>query len=80
MLRFRISNMGCGRCAKGVAAALREIDPAAQTTFDLDAREVSIATTLADSDRFDAALRAAGWKSEGLPADGSAPTYFVMDR
>jgi copper chaperone CopZ len=27
MLRFRISNMGCGGCAKGVAAALREIDP-----------------------------------------------------
>lgn len=67
MLRFRISNMGCGGCAKGVAAALREIDPAAQTTFDLDAREVSITTALNDADRFDAALRAAGWKSERLP-------------
>lgn len=66
MLRFRISNMGCGGCAKGVAAALREIDPAAQTTFDLDAREVRIATALNDANRFDAALRAAGWKSERL--------------
>ena len=42
MLRFRISNMGCSGCAKGVAKALREVDPIAQTTFDLDAREVRI--------------------------------------
>ena len=67
MLRFRISNMGCGGCAKGVAAALREIDPAAQATFDLGAREVTVATALSDTDRFDAALRASGWKSERLP-------------
>lgn len=67
MLRFRISNMGCGGCAKGVAAALREIDPAAQATFDLDAREVTVATALTEAGRFDAALRAAGWKSERLP-------------
>ena len=53
--------------ALGTAARDREIDPAAQTTFDLDAREVSITTALNDADRFDAALRAAGWKSERLP-------------
>jgi hypothetical protein len=43
-----------------------DLDPAAQTTFDLDAREVRIATALNDANRFDAALRAAGWKSERL--------------
>ena len=67
MLRFRISNMSCGGCAKGVAAALREVDPIAQTMFDLNAREVSVATALTDADRFDAALRASGWKFERLP-------------
>ena len=67
MLRFRISNLSCGGCAKGVAAALREVDPIAQTMFDLNAREVTVATALTDADRFDAALRASGWKSERLP-------------
>lgn len=68
MLRFRISNMGCSGCAKGVAAVLRDVDPNAQPTFDLDAREVSIATALTDADRFAAALHASGWKSERLSA------------
>lgn len=66
MLRFRISNMGCGGCAKGVAAVLRDVDPAAKATFNLDAREVSVATALNDPDRFAAALHASGWKSERL--------------
>mgnify|MGYP001216136376 CR=1 FL=1 len=67
MLRFRISNMSCGGCAKGVAAALREGGPIAQTMFGLNAREVPVATALTDADRFDAALRASGWKFERLP-------------
>ena len=66
MLRFRISNMGCGGCAKGVAAVLREVDPSAEATFDLDAREVSVATALNDAARFTTALHASGWKSERL--------------
>lgn len=66
MLRFRISNMGCGGCAKGVAAVFREVDPSAQATFDLDAREVSVATALHDAERFTTALQASGWRSEHL--------------
>lgn len=66
MLRFRISNMSCGGCAKGVAAVIREVDPDAQPTFDLAAREVSIATAPNDADRIIAALHASGWKSERL--------------
>lgn len=68
MLRFRISNMGCGGCAKGVAAVLRDVDPNARPTFDLEAREVSIAAAPNDADRFTAALHASGWKSERLAA------------
>lgn len=67
MLRIRISNMGCGGCAKGVAAVLRKVDPHAQPTFDLTAREVSIATAPNDADRFIAALHASGWMSKRLP-------------
>jgi len=69
MLRFRISNMGCDGCAKGVTAVLREIDPAAQTTFDLDACGVTVATALNDADRFDAVLR--DGSPNARPADDS---------
>lgn len=68
MLRFRISNMGCGGCAKRVAAVLRDVDPHAQATFDLTARDVSVTTEMNDPDRFATALRASGWKSDLLSA------------
>ena len=66
MLRFRISNMGCGGCAKGVTKVLRTVDPDALMTVDLSMREVSIQGSSADADRLDRELRAAGWKSERL--------------
>nr|WP_272876078.1 heavy-metal-associated domain-containing protein [Neoroseomonas soli] len=64
VLRFRIANMGCGGCAKGVTRVVRIVDPDAQVTFDLQTREVSIQGCAADADRFDRELRSAGWKSE----------------
>lgn len=66
MLRFRISNMGCGGCAKGVTKVLRTVDPNAQVTVDLGTREVSVRGSFMDADRFDHELRSAGWKSERL--------------
>ena len=67
MLRFRIANMGCGGCAKGVTKVLRTVDPDAQVTLDLGTREVVIESRGADAERFDRALRAAGWTSQPLP-------------
>lgn len=66
MLRFRIANMTCGGCAKGVAATLREVDPAMEPQFDLERREVTLPVT-ANGARFASALAEAGWQAETLP-------------
>ncbi len=66
MVRFRISNMTCGGCAKGVTAPLREVDPGAELRFDLERREVAVERARADVVRLEKALVDAGWKSERL--------------
>lgn len=68
MLRFRIANMNCGGCAKGVTATLREIDPTAELRFDLERREVAVEKTAADQAILETALASAGWKTERLAA------------
>ncbi len=66
MVRFRIANMNCGGCAKGVATTLKQVDPAAEPRFDLDRREVAIDKTAPDAALFEHALAAAGWQAERL--------------
>lgn len=66
MIRFRISNMTCAGCAKGVTSTLREVDPSAGLRFDLERREVAVEPALADAARLEWALAEAGWKSERL--------------
>ncbi|MGK7865447.1 heavy-metal-associated domain-containing protein [Falsiroseomonas sp. E2-1-a4] len=68
MVRFRISNMTCGGCAKGVTATLREVDPAAKPRFDLERREVAVEQASVDAARLEKALVDAGWVSERLGA------------
>lgn len=68
MVRFRITNMTCGGCAKGVTATLKEIDPGAELRFDLERREVSVEKTAATPAILETALTSAGWKSERLVA------------
>lgn len=68
MVRFRVPNMTCGGCAKGVAATVREVDPRAEVRVSLDRREVAIESATADADALDRALRGAGWESERLAA------------
>ena len=66
MLRFKIPNMACGGCAKGVTATVREVDPNAVVQVNLEQREVAVETKAADADTLDRALRDEGWKSERL--------------
>mgnify|MGYP002778994549 CR=1 FL=1 len=68
MVRFKIPNMSCGGCAKGVAAAVREVDPRAEVQVSLDRREIAIGSATADADALGRALRDAGWESERLDA------------
>jgi len=65
MLRFRITNMTCGGCVKGVAATLREAAPDAEPHFDPDRREVALEA--GDAARIERALADDGWESERLP-------------
>lgn len=68
MLRYRITNMTCGGCVKGVTATLREVDPTAQIDIALDRKEAAITPATADAARIEQALREAGWEAERLAA------------
>ncbi|MDJ0390311.1 heavy-metal-associated domain-containing protein [Roseomonas sp. E05] len=68
MPRFKIPNMACGGCAKGVTATLREVDPNAMVQVSLEQREVIVDSKAVDADTLERALRNAGWKSERLVA------------
>lgn len=41
-MRFRIENMTCGGCARGVARAIQSVDPAAKVVADPPSRMVDI--------------------------------------
>jgi copper chaperone len=64
MVRFRIANMRCGGCARGVTATLKGVDPDAELRVDLQHREVSVERTRADPAALEAALASAGWRCE----------------
>jgi copper chaperone len=66
MVRFRIANMTCGGCAKGVTATLRDATADAPLRFDLERREVEVDTAPSDGPRLAQALRAAGWEAAPL--------------
>ena len=68
MVRFRIANMSCGGCAKGVTATLKEIDPGVELRFDMPHREVAVERTTANAGAMQAALVSAGWQSERVAA------------
>ena len=43
MLRFAITNMNCGGCAKSVRAALGKVAPGAGVCVDLEHRQAKVA-------------------------------------
>jgi copper chaperone len=45
MIEFRLERMTCGHCAKAVASAIREVDPAAHMEVDLLNRKVKVDST-----------------------------------
>jgi len=55
-----LPGMTCGGCARGVAAAVRDLDPAAEVYPDLDNRRARIATSAPEA-RVRAALTEAGY-------------------
>jgi copper chaperone len=67
MHRFRIANMNCGGCAKGVTASLRQADPQAEVGINLGTRETAV-TSAIDTARLEQALRDGGWQVERISA------------
>lgn len=41
-MRFRIDNMTCGGCARGITKAIQSIDPEAEVSADVPARLVDV--------------------------------------
>jgi copper chaperone len=60
MLTLNIPNMNCGGCARGVAAAIHQVDPAAQVEPDLQGRTVAVKSSAPEA-RLREALTEAGF-------------------
>ena len=45
MLDLTIPDMTCGGCARGVTAAIKAVDPAAELTIDIDTHRVQVKTS-----------------------------------
>lgn len=59
-MQFHIDAMECGGCARGVTAAIRSVDPAAEVKADPATRAVQVVTT-APRERLVVALTDAGF-------------------
>ncbi len=60
MLELDLPGMTCGGCVRGVTAAVRDLDPAAEVEADLDRRRARITTTAPEA-RVRAVLTEAGY-------------------
>lgn len=70
MLRFHVSNMSCGGCAKGVTRAVQGIAAGAEVKVDLSTREISVSGTNDEAAVLDA-LERAGYRAESRMAQAA---------
>jgi copper chaperone len=59
-MKFEVLDMSCGGCANAITRAVNGIDPAAKLNIDVDAKLVTVDSTLVP-DRVLAAIEAAGF-------------------
>ena len=62
-MKLLIANMNCGGCARGVTAAIQNIDSKAKVKIDLAAKVVSI-ETIASIEQMTAALAKGGFPAQ----------------
>jgi len=60
MIELILPGMTCGGCARGVTAAIKSLDPAADVVTDVAARKVQV-TTIVDAEAVKNAVRNAGY-------------------
>jgi len=59
-MEFDIPSMSCGHCVSAVTQAVKQADPDAQVSVDLDTKKVTVQTTQ-DRETVAAALAEAGY-------------------
>ena len=65
MLKFEVEGMTCGHCAQAVTKAVKALDPGAEVTVDLSAKQV-LAQTQADAKAVAAAIVDAGYDVKNI--------------
>ena len=60
MLELTVPDMTCGGCARGVTAAIKVVDPAAEVAIDVPGRSVRVQTSV-KPEAIKAAVEAAGF-------------------
>lgn len=63
MLEMTLPGMTCGGCARGVTAAIKSVDPAAEVVIDVSSRNVQVKTD-ASADAVKAAVEEAGFTAQ----------------
>ena len=63
MLELTLPGMTCGGCARGVTAAIKAVDPAAEVVTDVPGRTVRVATS-AKPEAIKAAVEEAGYTAD----------------
>ena len=71
MLRYQVDDMTCGHCAQAITQALKGLDPHAEVTVDLGAKQVAV-TSQFESPLIESSIRAAGYTPRTAEAVPSA--------
>ena len=62
MHRYSVPKMSCGHCAGTIDQAVKAIDPSADVTIDIQARQVAVRSSAA-AERIEQAIRSAGYET-----------------
>ena len=62
MQRYSVPDMTCGHCAGTIDRAVKAIDPRAEVTIDLPAKQISVRTGAPEAQIADA-IRSAGYEA-----------------
>lgn len=62
MHRYSVPKMTCGHCAATIDQALKTVDPQAEVSIDLKAKQVTVRTTAGEA-QIAGAIRSAGFEA-----------------
>ncbi|GKY86325.1 heavy-metal-associated domain-containing protein [Sinisalibacter aestuarii] len=65
MSKFSVPDMSCGHCKATIETALLDADAGAELSFDMEAREVEVDSTLATAEVL-AAMKDAGYPASEI--------------